>query len=514
MIRLFYFFVIFAFAFASTAWGSNCSRTSVGFIPLFDMGASDQYLGEDGMLYPGSNTCPPTHMANVMAAANNIVPLDAAGNPSPSGEIVWFSCGMSNTNGKTNSLIPMMNADPLKAPKVHPVNGANGGIPVEDMVNPTADYWVNTIPQKLSAGGVTAEQVQVVWLLQTHRGPSGPFGTWYLNLRDDLGHVCRNLYTTFPNLKIIYVSPRSYAGYADGTLNPEPYAYQSGFSYKKLIDDQLSGDSTLNWNPAAGPVQTSLIYWSEYLYIWADGMNVDSMGQYYQCSHYNSEGTHPSSSGYDWIAAYLLKFYQTDPTAVWYRGTGSPPTSSPTPTSSSPASTSQGGGGGQQCYSYSGKTACLSDCECGACKGGQDPVKGCVPVGLHSQCTGSWLNPYPDCVWLTHSQGGSLTTSSQPPVPTTSTTQIPVPTTSTTQIPVPTTTTQAPPPPPPTTSTQGGGFDCSVYNGNAQGCMGDCRCGYCPTIDGGCGCLTGDASGPDSVHGCTCSGNWQFFGPC
>ncbi len=504
------FFLVVALAGFPAAWGSNCAQTSVGFTPLIDMESGEQYLGEDGMLYPGSNMCPPTHFNNVMNAANSIVPLDSAGNPSPSGEIVWFSCGMSNTNGKSNNLIPMTESDPLKAPEVHFVNGANGGIPVEDMVSPTADYWVNVVPSKLSSGGVTAEQVQVVWLLQTHRSPSGPFGTWYLNLRDDLGHVVRNLYSNFPNLKIIYLSPRSYAGYADGTLNPEPYAYQSGFSYKKLIDDQLSGDSTLT--PF---VQTAYLYWSEYLYIWADGTTPNGMGLSYQCSDYDGEGTHPSSQGYTKIASYMLNFYQTDPTCVWYRGTGSPPTSNPVPTTSQapvPTTSTQGGGGcgGEQCFSHGSKSACEGDCECARCYGGgaTTPIKGCVPACRQSECGGSW-DPF-------NSPCAGTPTPSQPPVPTTSTsTQVPVPTTSTsTQVPVPTTSTTQVPVPTTTTTTQGGGFDCSVYNNNPSGCMGDCRCGYCPSIAGGCGCLTGDANGPDAAHGCTCSGSWQFFGPC
>jgi hypothetical protein len=507
------FVLVLILALVPLAWGSNCAQTSVGFTPLIDMGPSEQYQGEDGMLYPGSNTCPPDHFSAVMAAANSIVPLDSAGNPSPSGKIVWFSCGMSNTNGKTLQEIAMVNADPAKAPDVHFVNGANGGIPVEDMVSPTASYWTTTVPSKLSNGGVTAEQVQVVWLLQTHRSPSGPFGTWYLNLRDDLGHVCRNLYATFPNLKIIYLSPRSYAGYADGTLNPEPYAYQSGFSVKKLIDDQLSGDSTLT--PF---VQTALLYWSEYLYIWADGTTPNSMGLSYQCSDYDGEGTHPSSAGYTKIAAYMLNFYQTDPTCVWYRGTGSPPTSATPPTTSSPPSPTETQGNcydpNHPCFTKPNKNACETDCQCARCygSGSASPMKGCVPACRQSECLGNWDPFSSPCA-------GSPTTS-QPPAPTTTTTfvptsQPPAPTTSTTfvttsQPPVPTTTTttQAAPP------TSSGLYDCSPHNGNAQACMADCNCGYCPTIAGGCGCLSGDASGPDPGHGCTCGGTWQFFGPC
>ena len=43
----------------------------------------------------------------------------------------------------------------------------------------------------------------------------------------------------YPNLRLAYLSSRIYAGYAQTALNPEPYAYESGFSVKWLIERQL-----------------------------------------------------------------------------------------------------------------------------------------------------------------------------------------------------------------------------------------------------------------------------------
>lgn len=40
------------------------------------------------------------------------------------------------------------------------------------------------------------------------------------------------------------MSSRTYGGYATTELNPEPYAYQSGFSVKWLVQDQLEGART------------------------------------------------------------------------------------------------------------------------------------------------------------------------------------------------------------------------------------------------------------------------------
>lgn len=466
--------IFIVLSLAAIAAGSNCSRTSVGFTSLIDM--VSQYEGQHGKLYPASNNVPPNHLASAMSVVSAMGPLDSAGNPSAGGKIVWFSVGMSNTNGKTNNLIPKTESDSLKASNVKFVNGANGGIPVEDMVDPLASYWINTVPGKLSSGGVTAEQVQIVWLLQTNRGPSGQFFSWASDLKDDLGHVCRNTLSYFPNLKIIYLTSRSYAGYADGTLNPEPYAYQSGFSVKWLIEDQINGDSALNWDSSVGPVQTGLLLWGSY--IWADGTTPNSEGLSYQCSDYDGEGTHPSSQGYGKIGDKLLSFYQTDQTCTWYRGTSTPPSTSPSPpTSPPPIQTTQTGG--EQCDGYSGSGSCLADCECGGCMGGSGST-GCVPATYQNACTiggGTWYPGVSPC--------GSPPTSETP----TPTSDTPIPTSDV-------------------------GFDCSQYNNNPEGCRGNCLCGFCSKVSEGCGCITGDASGPDASHGCTCSGKWQFFGPC
>ena len=56
---------------------------------------------------------------------------------------------------------------------------------------------------------------------------------------NDMGQIVRMLKGRFPNLQLAYVSSRSYAGYATTELNPEPYAYESAFAVRWLIQDQI-----------------------------------------------------------------------------------------------------------------------------------------------------------------------------------------------------------------------------------------------------------------------------------
>src|SRR5260370_828220 len=72
---------------------------STTLIPLNELGTGT-YQGYEGGLYPnGSNTPPAATEASALSLAQQIVPLDAAGNPDPvNGKIVMISIGMSNTN--------------------------------------------------------------------------------------------------------------------------------------------------------------------------------------------------------------------------------------------------------------------------------------------------------------------------------------------------------------------------------------------------------------------------------
>src|SRR5258705_13779595 len=68
---------------ARGAAASDCTRTSVGLVPLVDLGAGS-YRGFPGGLYPGgTNFRPVGHESAGVAIARAIVPLDTPGNPDP-----------------------------------------------------------------------------------------------------------------------------------------------------------------------------------------------------------------------------------------------------------------------------------------------------------------------------------------------------------------------------------------------------------------------------------------------
>ncbi len=89
-------------------------------------------------------------------------------------------------------------------------------------------------------------------------------------LRDEFVKIAQVIKSKFPNSKQMFASSRTYAGYASSGLNPEPYAYESAFAVRWLIEAQISGNDSVNFDPASGTVNSPWLAWGPYL--WADGV--------------------------------------------------------------------------------------------------------------------------------------------------------------------------------------------------------------------------------------------------
>jgi hypothetical protein len=157
----------------------------------------------------------------------------------------------------------------------------------------------------------------VAWIKEADASPTGGFPAATDTLRENLGAVVRILKARCPNLKLVFFTSRIYAGYATTTLNPEPYAYESGFAVKWLIEEQLAGVDSLNFDPAAGPVVAPWLAWGPYL--WADGTRGRADGLTWPCSSFAADGTHPGPAAREVVADSLLAFFRSDPAATpWF----------------------------------------------------------------------------------------------------------------------------------------------------------------------------------------------------
>jgi tetratricopeptide (TPR) repeat protein len=297
-------------------------KPPVGLKPLCDMTADDRYKGEDGGLYGGGKNVPPEkHLQAALEAARAIRSLDAEGRPVPKdksgGKIGFISIGMSNTTQEFSVFVRLANADKEKSPNVVIVDGAQGGMDVQAWAEetPKGDPW-KTLDRRLEQADVSSRQVQVAWIKQARIQP-GLIGEYPKHADEMKGHmltILRKAHERFPNLRLVYLSSRIYAGYARTGLNPEPYSYESAFVIRHLIQDQIKG--------ADGAIKSPLLLWGPYL--WADGekgRKTDDL--IWKPEDLGPDGTHPSTSGRQKVAELLLKFMKNDPTAkVWFNRDG------------------------------------------------------------------------------------------------------------------------------------------------------------------------------------------------
>lgn len=315
--------------------------TSTGNLPLMDLGAAPYLAGHAGGLYPGgSNVRPTAHLAAGLAiAGSDVVPRDAAGGVDlANGLIGMISVGMSNTTqefaGGPETFLPRANADPARNPRLVIVDGAQGGQAAEDWVNGTQPWIV--LASRVAAAGLSPEQVQVAWVKLANRQPNnlGAFPLHAQNLSADLGSVVQLLRSVYPNLRLAFLSSRTRA-YTDVPtgLNPEPFAYESGFSVRWSIENQIAQAVGLDYTTGEAP----WLSWGPYL--WIDGENARSDGYQWFASDLNNDCTHPSTTGRVKVSDQLIAFFKADPVSTPWFLRPTPPNDAPI-ISVSPSATS------------------------------------------------------------------------------------------------------------------------------------------------------------------------------
>ncbi len=342
-------------------------------IDLLDMTASDQYLNFQGGLYENSSdTVPSDHDAAGKAAAAAIHPLNQSGSQSATGAVVFVGIGMSNATEEFSAFV-------ATAKNTTGVNHTTLAIEDGALGAATACYWTvaqgqtgtacpqasgtlldnqydrvrdtvlaaDTKAPSAPAGCgappnpvpcLTEKQVQVLWIKNANPRPAisnlrllcdatvsgcvNDLGTEAINYESQLGKIIRAAKSRYPNLKQIFLSTRIYAGYATDGLNPEPYAYEYGYSAKWLIEAQVLQMRNGTVDPTAGDLSytdgsASWTAWGTYL--WADGTTPRSDNLVWLSSDFQADGTHPGPTGVTKVVNLLMNFYLSSPYTPWFR---------------------------------------------------------------------------------------------------------------------------------------------------------------------------------------------------
>jgi hypothetical protein len=321
-------------------------------VPLTEM--TGPYKGEDGGLYGGGKNDPPeAHRAAHSKESGKIVPRDANGEPASDGKIGFITIGFSNPNIESEDFKRTADADAQKSPSVVIVNGCIGGrsavmwawdgaaiLPEAEQKRLDAemdllhmpkgirksspgmekDTWP-TLAKRIGSAGLSAKQVQVAWLKQVEANPKplGEFPAHARALQADITSMLAIARHHYPNLRVVYLSSRTFGGWSGRESgSPEPYAYESGFGTRWIVQSQIRGDALLNFDPARDEVKAPLVLWGPYL--WAQGNSPRKLdGLTWTQNDVRADQLHPNENGIRKTTALLLNFFKTNEGAArWF----------------------------------------------------------------------------------------------------------------------------------------------------------------------------------------------------
>lgn len=291
-------------------------------VPLNELGDNEYQSGFKGGFYPdGKNERPKEHEAAGLKLAEQVQALNTEGKPDPQGKIVMLSVGMSNTSQASQGIAKVLATAKGVNSRFQFVNGAQGGMTAARIQDPlNADglkYW-NTVDDMLRRANSSREQVQIIWIKQADAGPKSGFPAYAKTLEAELEKIVQIFPKRFPNAKMVYLSSRTYGGWATTGLNPEPYAYESAFSVKWLIERQIKGEAGLNYDPKKGNVKAPWLSWGPYL--WANGTKKRSDGFFYEMDDFTpNDRTHLMASAQEKVGRLMVEFLRSDSTTrTWF----------------------------------------------------------------------------------------------------------------------------------------------------------------------------------------------------
>ncbi len=217
------------------------------------------------------------------------------------------------------------------------VDLAEGGFLLEKWIDPAghatgygqiwgADGFVGN---RLEVQGVTAEQIQVIWLYHVLNGDEWPggFNDDQTTFRDALRILIdQELVPRFPNLKMVYLSTRELGFYADeGHYLEEPRSYEIGYGVRALVDGYVQD---IDGGAYTGPyVGWGPYWWAKESQNEADPRVCRDLsygdGFFYECNDFLECGkggnVHPSTKGQAKLAVLLDDFFSGNAMAAqWY----------------------------------------------------------------------------------------------------------------------------------------------------------------------------------------------------
>ena len=301
----FLFFILLLF-FSTAVFPQDCSQASTAFIPVADLG-NQMFNGFRGGKYPGSNAIPQKHFLQGEKESEKITALDKNGMTDSTGSIGFLVLGYS-TAAMTGRYFRYITQQEKINPAVKILIGAQGGLDINSMLEQGGKYYL-TIDSILEKENMSNLQVQVIWLSSGDiHSFSEPFPQQCETQVEKYRTALAILKNKFPNLHVVFLSDRPYAGYI-GTEGPqdlkEPSGYYNSWTIKWLIEKQITLEKGFTYD------DLPFIDWGPTL--WTNGEKGNSSGYRWNCDDAGKGGIHASAKGRAKEACKLYLFFTSHP---------------------------------------------------------------------------------------------------------------------------------------------------------------------------------------------------------
>lgn len=181
--------------------------------------------------------------------------------------------------------------------------GAQGGMDINAMLDEGSGYWRKAILD-LSNVGLSNAQIQLIWISTGDmQSASLEFPKQSIALADKYHTLLLMIKQKYPNIKIVFLSDRTFAGYIDNNgpqLLAEPTAYYTSWAVKFLIERQLQSLTDYTYS------DIPFIDWGPML--WTNGETGDSYNYKWDCDDAAKGGIHPTAKGRSKEAIRLYNF--------------------------------------------------------------------------------------------------------------------------------------------------------------------------------------------------------------
>ena len=234
--------------------------------------------------------------------------------------VIGLVCiGMSNGNQECADFIRQVDGGRFAGvlnPSVRVVNCAVGGHAIERWIDPAFDavLWDACLGNRLAQRGVRPDQVRVVWHKAARQFTTGATGAVlppypdgssdYFRFQQDLTRFADVLRDRMPSVQAVYVSGRSYGGFAQSPGRGEPLSYEEGHALNQwLAAGGVSGDVWFGWGP----------------YLWAPDCasgRMNGSGVCYERTDYQADGVHPAVGALEKMTRLLHQRFSDH---AWYR---------------------------------------------------------------------------------------------------------------------------------------------------------------------------------------------------